>query len=110
VRSEGPLHSRPVRPFTPPLAPPENDPHHHVADATQYHPAVEAPQYQVAHDDPHIDAADTHQTDTGEVEALQNDTPNLVAADTPDNPADTALGPPSVIDPSETMILPQHQL
>ena len=46
-----------------------------------YHHAVEAPQQHDAHDDPDIDAAadtddaaDKHQTDTGEAEALENDT------------------------------------
>ena len=96
------MHSRPVRPRTPPSAPPESHPRHHAAKAAQYHPAAEAPQYEaapaqyeVAHDDPHTDAADTHQTDIGEAEAPQNDTPNPAPAHTPDNPADTVSGPPS---------------
>jgi len=37
---KAPLHSRPVRPRTPPSAPPENDPHHHAVVAAQYHPAA----------------------------------------------------------------------
>ena len=78
MRSEGPLHSRSVRHRTPPSAPLEHDPHHHAAEAAQYHPAAAAPQYQAApaqyqaaHDDLHTDLADTHQTDTGEAEAPQ---------------------------------------
>ena len=98
------------------MAPPENDPHHHVDEAAQYHPAAEPPQYQAApaqyhaaptqyhaapaqeqaaHDDPHSGAADTHQTDTGEAKAPKNDTPDHAPAHTPDNPADTMSGPPS---------------
>ena len=48
MRSEGPLHSRLVRPRTPPSAPPKNDPHYPAVDAAQYHPIVEPPQYQAA--------------------------------------------------------------
>ena len=62
----------------------------HAAEVAQYYPVAEAPQYQVApaqyqvapaqyqaaHDDPHTDVVDTNQTDIGEVETLQNDTPN----------------------------------
>jgi len=80
-------------------------------------PAAEAPQYEAApaqyeaaHDDPHTDAADTHQTDTGETEAPQNDTPDPAPAHTPHNPADTVSGPPSRMDPSVTLIPQQHQL
>jgi len=111
------MHSRPVRPRTPPSSPPENDPHHHVVDATQYHPAAEAPQYQVApvqyqaaHVDPQTDVADTHQSDTGEAEVPQNDTPDPAPAHTLDNPADTVLDPPSGMDPSVTWTPLQHQL
>jgi len=107
---KAPLHSRPVRPRTPPSTPPENDPHHHAADAAQYHPAAEAPQYEAAHDDPHTDAADKHQTDTGEAKAPQNDTSDPAPAHTPHNPADTVSGPPSGMDPSVTLIPQQHHL
>jgi len=48
-----------------------------------------------------------HQTDTGETEAPQNDTPDPVPAHTPDNPVDTVSGPPSGMDPS-VMFIPQH--
>jgi len=99
------------------LAPPENDPHHHAVEAAQYHPAVEATQYEVApaqyevaHNDPHTDDADTHQTDTGEAEAPQNDTPDPVSAHTPHNPADTVSSPPSGMDPFVTLVPQQHQL
>ena len=102
------MHSRSVRPRTPPSAPPVHDPHHHAAEAPQYQ-ATHA-QYQAAHDDPHTDVDGTHQTGTREAEDPQNDTPNPTPADTPDNPADTASGPPSGIDSSGTMIPPQHQL
>ena len=56
---KAPLHSRPVRPRTPPLDTLEHNPHHPAAEAAQYHHAAEAAQYQAApapyqaaHDDP----------------------------------------------------------
>ena len=79
------------------MAPPENDPHHHAAEAAQHHPAAEAPQYQAAlaqyedapaHNDPHTDVVDTHQTDTSEAEAPQNCTPDPATAHTPHNPVE----------------------
>jgi len=108
---KAPLHSRPVWPRTPSSAPPENDPYHHAAEAPQYNHAAETPQYEAApaqyeaaHDDPHTDAANTHQTDTGEAEAPQNDTPDPASAHTLDNPADTVSGLSSGMDPSMTLI------
>ena len=108
MRSEGPLHSCPVWPRTPPSTPPEHDPHHHAAEAAQYQTAPA--QYQAAHDDLHTDVADTHQNDTGEAEAPQNDTPDHTPAHTPDNLTDTMSGPPSRMDPSVTLTPLQHQL
>ena len=87
---KAPLHSRPGRPRTPPSAPPENEP--------------EVPQQQAPHDD--TDAADKHQTGTGEAEGPETDTHDPTGAHTPD----TASGPPSGMDPYATMTLPQHQL
>ena len=45
-------------------------------------------------------------TGTGEAEGPQTDTHDHAGAHTPD----TALGPPSGMDPYATMTLPQHQL
>jgi len=81
--------------------------YHHAVKPSQYH--VAPAQEQTAHDDPHTDAGDTHQTNTGEAEAPQNDTPDPAPAHTPDNPADTVSGPPSGMDPSVTLIPQQHQ-
>jgi len=65
---KGPLHSRAVRPRTPPLAHPEHDTYPLAAETPQYQ-AVHA-QYQAAPADSHTNAADTYQNDT--VEAPHN--------------------------------------
>ena len=111
---KAPLHSRPVRPRTPPSTPPENvpevpqqQPPHAVEVPQQQAPyAAEVPQHQAPHDDTGTDAADKHQTDTCEAEGLETDTYDPAGAHTPD----TTLGPPSGMDPYATLTLPQHQL
>ena len=87
---KAPLHSRPGRPRTPPSTPLENEP-----EVRQQQPrhAAEVPQQQAPHDD--TDAANKHQTDTGEAEGPQTDTHDHAGAHTPD----TALGPPFGMDP-----------
>ncbi|KEH37563.1 transmembrane protein, putative [Medicago truncatula] len=64
-------------------------------------PAAEA-----APNDPHTNAADTHQNDT--VEAPYNKA-DFAPADTPDNAADNVSDPPYGIDPSVMIRPPQHQ-
>ena len=49
VSTEGPLHSRLVRPRTPPSASLENDPYHHVVETPQYQAAPA--QYEAVLDD-----------------------------------------------------------
>jgi len=100
---KAPLHSRPGRPRTPPSAPPENEPE--VPQQQAPH-AVEVPQQQAPHDDTCTDVADKHQTNTGEAEGPETDLYDPTGAHTPD----TALGPPSGMDPYATLTLPQHQL
>jgi len=96
-----PLHSRPGRPRTRPSTPPKNEPEVRQQQAPH---VAEVPQQQAPHDD--TDATDKHQIGTGEAEGPQTNTHDHTGAHTPD----TALGPPSGMNPYATMTLPQHQL
>jgi len=84
VGTEGPIHSRSVRPRTPQPAPLEHDPHPPATEAAQYQ--VTPAQYQANTYDPHTDATDTHQNDI--VEAPHNK-PDFAPADTPHNAVET---------------------